>query len=211
MEIPTDLSIAETLTNVQQRWNLVQEYERKFEHLSEDQKLSKLCSDAGLKLVERGRCNIFADNTQCLVTRRRLVQEDGFLRTQESDQSWTKVCHHEDQYINEVLVKYLFQDRTASWVRIVNGVDKNVTESMLTKEKEDIASGKPLLKQDQGKSQQWRSLPSPFLFVKEGGQTLTHNDQTIKSVLTCPKPSPDCRDMIKHSIEIVTEHSSTMT
>ena len=37
------------------RGNLVQEYERKFEQLSEDQKLSKLCSDASLKFVERGQ------------------------------------------------------------------------------------------------------------------------------------------------------------
>ena len=54
-----------------------------------------------------------------------------------------KVCHHEDQYTIEVRVQSLFQDRTASWVRIVNGVDKYVTESMLTKEEEDIASGIP--------------------------------------------------------------------
>ena len=44
---------AETSTH-EERWrNPRQEYERKFEQLSEDQKLSKLCSDAGLKLVER--------------------------------------------------------------------------------------------------------------------------------------------------------------
>ena len=55
MEIPTGLSNAETHTDAQQRRNLVQEYERKFEQLSEDQKLSKLCSDARLKLVERGQ------------------------------------------------------------------------------------------------------------------------------------------------------------
>ena len=55
MEIPTDLSIAENSTNAQQRRNLVQEYERKFEQLSEHQTLSKLCSDAGWKLVERGQ------------------------------------------------------------------------------------------------------------------------------------------------------------
>ena len=55
MEIPTDLSIAENSTNAQQRGNLVQEYERKFEQLSDDQKLSKLCSDAGLKIVETGQ------------------------------------------------------------------------------------------------------------------------------------------------------------
>ena len=52
MEIPTGHSVEETQTNAQQWRNLVQEYERQFEQLSEDQKLSKLCSDAGLKLVE---------------------------------------------------------------------------------------------------------------------------------------------------------------
>ena len=34
---------------------MVQKYERKFEQLSEDQKLSKLCSGVGLKLVETGQ------------------------------------------------------------------------------------------------------------------------------------------------------------
>ena len=41
MEILTDLFIAQNSTNVQQWRNLEQEYKRKFEHLSEDQKLSK--------------------------------------------------------------------------------------------------------------------------------------------------------------------------
>ena len=52
MEIPSPAE--ETQTNVQQWGNLAQEYERIFEQLSEDQKLSKLCCDAGLKLVEQG-------------------------------------------------------------------------------------------------------------------------------------------------------------
>ena len=55
MEFPTDLSIADNSTTAQQRRNLVQEYERKFEQLSDDQKLSELCFDAGLKLVEIGQ------------------------------------------------------------------------------------------------------------------------------------------------------------
>ena len=54
-EIPTDLSIAENSTNAQQRWNLLQDYERKFEQLSEDQQLSKQCSGASLELVEQGQ------------------------------------------------------------------------------------------------------------------------------------------------------------
>ena len=58
-----------------------------------------------------------------------------------------KVCRHGGRYSIEGLVQSLFQDIVVSWVRIVNGVDKYVTESMLTKEQEDIASVKPLLKQ----------------------------------------------------------------
>ena len=57
-----------------------------------------------------------------------------------------KGCHHDDRYSIEVLVQSLFQDRTASWVRIVNGVDKCVTESMLTKKEKDIAAVKPIAK-----------------------------------------------------------------
>ena len=55
MEIPTRPSAEETQTYAQQRGNQVREYGRKFEQLSEEQKLSKLCSDAGLKLVEQGQ------------------------------------------------------------------------------------------------------------------------------------------------------------
>ena len=57
-----------------------------------------------------------------------------------------KVCSHDDRYSIEVLVPSLFEDQTASWVRIVNGVDKFVTESMPTQEEENIASVKPIAK-----------------------------------------------------------------
>ena len=46
-----------------------------------------------------------------------------------------------DRYSIEVQIPSLFQDNTASWVRIVKGVDKYVTESKLAKEEENIASG----------------------------------------------------------------------
>ena len=48
VEIPTVFSKAEKSTIEQQWRNLLQEYERKFEQLSEDQTLSKLCYDACL-------------------------------------------------------------------------------------------------------------------------------------------------------------------
>ena len=53
----------------------------------------------------------------------------------------------QEQHTVEILVQSLFQDRTASWVRIVRGVDKYVTESMLTKKEEtgekSIAKARP--------------------------------------------------------------------
>ena len=55
VEIPLVFSEAANSTNAKQRRYLRQEYEGKFEQLSEDQTLSKLCSDAGLELVERGQ------------------------------------------------------------------------------------------------------------------------------------------------------------
>ena len=43
------------------------------------------------------------------------------------------------------MVEYLFQDRTASWVRIVHGIEKYVTESTETIEDEKHrASGRPV-------------------------------------------------------------------
>ena len=57
-----------------------------------------------------------------------------------------KICYRHERYSVEVQVLSLFHDRTVSWVRIVNGVDKYVTESMPTAKEEDTASGKPIAK-----------------------------------------------------------------
>ena len=45
-----------------------------------------------------------------------------------------------------VQVPSLFDDLTASWVRIVNSVEKFVTESMPTKEEKGHGFGKPIAK-----------------------------------------------------------------
>ena len=52
MEIPNGPSIQAI---EQQQGNLFQKYEQRFEQLPGDQKLSKLCSEAGLRLVESGQ------------------------------------------------------------------------------------------------------------------------------------------------------------
>ena len=155
MEIPAGPSNSETPTNAQQQENLVQEYGRRFEHLSEDQKLSKLRSDAGLKLVERGQSTSILLVTEDGQKMQRLCREYTMPRNEKMTRArgWilkntvsvpvlgAKVCHRGDRYSIEVLVESLFQDRTASWIRIVKVVDK-----YLTQEEEDIASRKPFAK-----------------------------------------------------------------
>ena len=47
-EILTQPLLAELQANEERQGNLLQENEQRFEKLSEDQKLSKLCSEAGL-------------------------------------------------------------------------------------------------------------------------------------------------------------------
>ena len=47
--------LAELQANEERQGNLLQENEQRFEKLSEDQQLSRLCSEAGLRLVEVGQ------------------------------------------------------------------------------------------------------------------------------------------------------------
>ena len=54
-EIIPQPPLAETQANEERQGNLLQEYEQWFEKLSEDQKLSRLCSEASLRLVEIGQ------------------------------------------------------------------------------------------------------------------------------------------------------------
>ena len=54
-EILTQLPLAEVQANEERQGNLLQEYEQRFEKLSEDQKLYRLRSEAGLRLVETGQ------------------------------------------------------------------------------------------------------------------------------------------------------------
>ena len=159
MEIPTRRSAEETETNAQQREILVQEHERKFEQLSEDQKLSKLCSYTGLKLVELEQHFCTLDTEEGLQMQH-LCRQYTMPRNEKGTgiRGWIrkdtrigsilkiKVCYHDERYSVEIQIPHLFGDNTASSVRIVNGVDKYVTEWMLTKKEEDVASGKPIAK-----------------------------------------------------------------
>ena len=54
-EIITQPPLAALQANEERQENLLQEYGQRFEKLSEDQKLSRLCSEAGLSSVEVGQ------------------------------------------------------------------------------------------------------------------------------------------------------------
>ena len=61
MEIKRELATDDPHTNARLEGNLLRDYEYKFEQLPEDQKLSKLCCDDGLKIVEKGQFFITLD------------------------------------------------------------------------------------------------------------------------------------------------------
>ena len=161
-ELPKDLRAPRNLQHliIWKRWRtLVQEYERKFEQLSDNQKWSKHCSDACLKLVETGQYFHTLD-TEEGQQMQHFCREFTMPRNEEGTRirGWIlkntrispvlniKVCYHDDRYSIEIQIPSLFEDNTSSWVRIVNGVDKYVAESMLTKKEGDTASGKPIAK-----------------------------------------------------------------
>ena len=112
--------------------------------------LSKLCPDAGLKTVERGQkfITLAAEGPNGMVHLCRehtLLSNDPRTRARGWIRGNTKidpvlnihVRHHEDHHSIEIQVGSLFQDRTASWVRMVNGDEKYVTETTDTMEDEE--------------------------------------------------------------------------
>ena len=159
-EIPTEPPTADPRTDEQRRRNLLQKYEQQFEQPSDKQKLSKLFSDVGLKTVERVQYFITLDaegpsGMVHLCVEYTLPRNDPRTRAR----GWIRrnttigpvlnihVCHHEDRYGIEIQVRSPFQDRTASSVRIVNGVQKYASETTETIEYEEFgALGKPSAK-----------------------------------------------------------------
>ena len=61
MVIPSDVPIADPHTNAELQGNLLRDYEHECEQLFENQKLSKMCCDAGLKIVAKGQIFITLD------------------------------------------------------------------------------------------------------------------------------------------------------
>ena len=84
METPTELATADPHTNARLEGNLLRDYEHKFEQLPEDQKLSKLCCDAGLKILEKGQFYITLDEEEGPDEMKNLCREYTLPRSEEA-------------------------------------------------------------------------------------------------------------------------------
>ena len=128
MKMPIDPPTADPRTDELRRGNLLQEYEQKFEQLSDNQKLSKLCSNGSLKTIERGQYFITLDTTQGpsgmvhLCREYMLPRNDPRTRARGWIRGNTKigpvlnihVCHHEDRYCTEIQVSASRQNHLLS-------------------------------------------------------------------------------------------------
>ena len=136
----------------------MQDHERRFEQISDDQKLSKLFSDAGLRVVEKEQYFFTLDTEEG--DSNFLCREYTMPRCEKKTRAKgcilkntrigpvldIKVCCRDVGHSIEVLIESLFRDRTASWVRTVSGIGKYVTEAMQPKEEEHRASGRLVAK-----------------------------------------------------------------
>ena len=122
-EILTQPSLAKLQANEERQ-------EQRFEKLSEDQKLSRLCSEAGLRLVEVGQffCALPSPTGE---GNHSLCREYTLPRDQEGTRAkgWIqsnvrfgpvsdiKVCKKDGTCCVEVQVQSVFRDQTESWIK----------------------------------------------------------------------------------------------
>ena len=142
--MPPELSTTNQIspTDVRVQGNLLREYEQRFADLPEHAQLTELCSNAGLaKTVEKGQYFTTHDDTE-LDRLKGSCREFTLPRSDQSSQvkgrirGNTKigpvlnviVCYPQGRYRVEIMIESLFGDKTCSWVRIVNGIHKYVTE-----------------------------------------------------------------------------------
>ena len=145
MVIPTEFLTANLVSQIDAavQGNLLREYEQKFAELLEQEKLTKLCSNAGSsKNIDKGQFLITHDD-DALTDMNGSCREYTLLRSEESSHvgGWIrgntkigpvldmKVCYHQGRCSVEIMIESLFHDRTVSWVRIVNGINTYVTET----------------------------------------------------------------------------------
>ena len=122
------------------------------------------CYGAGLRIVEIGQFLIALDEEEVPDGMKNSCREYTLPRTEKQSlpRGWiignTKIgpvldvnfCYHQKRYGIEIMIKSLSRDKTTSWVRIVNGIDKYVTETSETVDLEIFehkeVTGKPVAK-----------------------------------------------------------------
>ena len=93
-------------------------------------------------IVLKGSCR---EDTQLEVMNHSLVRR--WIRG--NTKIGVKVCYHQGRYGVEIMIESLFRDRTCSWFRIVNGINKYVTatsEEIPVASVGDRGTGKPVAK-----------------------------------------------------------------
>ena len=190
--VPTEIPNANAIsqTDMSAQGNLLREYEQKFAQLPEDQKLAKLCSDAGF-LKDIGKGQFF------ITLEAKGPDEYTLPRDQETSRArgWIrgnmkigpvldmKVYFHQGRYCVDIMIESLFKDQTVSWVRVVNGINKHVTvtsEEIPVESIELVRTGKLVAK----------AKPRPKLAV------------TLSPVSIPIRESMDRHQSQKHSITI---------
>ena len=144
MVMPPEVSTTDQIsaTDARVQGNLLRESDHKFANHPDHLELTKLCYNAGLaKTVEKRQHFTTLDDTE-LDRLKGSCREYNLPRSDQSSQvkGWIRgntkigpvldviVCHHQGRYGVEIMIESLFGDNTSSWVRIVDGLNKYVTE-----------------------------------------------------------------------------------
>ena len=169
MVIPTEIPIANPIsqTDAEVQEHLLRGYEQKFADIPEKEKLTKLCSNAGFSNnIEKERFFIALDD-DTLDKLMGSCREYTLPRSDESSQveGWirgstkigpvldVKVCYHQGRYGVAIMVECSFRDRTVSWVRIVDGINKyaiETSEEILVASVGVRSTGKPVVMSESG-------------------------------------------------------------
>ena len=211
-------------TNAQQQGNLVQEYDRESEQLSEDQKLSKLCSDAGFEACRNRTILLHTwyrwrkwDVTSMPRIHNASMRKEDSSERMDSQEYENRSClgyqslpsWRSIQYWNYGRIS-LFRDRTASWVWIVSGIDKYVTESMETKEGGRAYSfGENCCRSKTTTEARSDGVLFLSLYMRESGSTTLLRNMTMIAS-RCQKPWYDNYDTVNQFIEKKMEQYDSM-
>ena len=199
---------------------LLREYDQKFAELLEQQKLTKLCSNAGFSTnIEKGHFFITLDDDalddvkgpcpRVYFTSKWGIIPRGCIRgnTKIGSVLDVKVWYHQGRYGVEIMIESFFRDRTISWVRIVNGLIKfgtEMSEEMLVTSVENRGTGKLVAKAKPRPKPTFTLSPVSILYRYRKWIDVEPGN-SVKVVLKCQNLWSDCCDMMTQFIEKMME------